>query len=115
MNFDTVNLSQLDGASSAALNAAAFGIVKMSHDGKVTDYNDWQSKFTGISKENTIGKHFFSQVAPCTNNFLVSQKYDSNPSLDEKLDYTFTLKMAPTPVKLRLLKGPNTQYLLCNR
>ncbi|WP_119395087.1 photoactive yellow protein [Salinibius halmophilus] len=115
MNFANVSVADLDSASTSAMNGAAFGIVKMSHDGKVTDYNDWQSKFTGMSKSAVIGKHFFSQVAPCTNNFMVSQKYDAGATLDESLDYTFTLKMAPTPVKLRLLKGANSQYLLCNK
>lgn len=115
MNFSSVKLSDLDGSTSAAMNSAAFGIVKMDHSGNVTDYNDWQAKFTGMSKDATMGKHFFTQVAPCTNNFMVSGKYDSSASLDEGLDYTFTLKMSPTPVKLRLLKGGSTQYLLCEK
>ncbi len=110
MNFETVTTSQL---GSSNINAAGFGVVKMSHDGTVTDYNDIQSKQTGMSKAAVMGKHFFTQVAPCTNNFMVAQKYENNSTIDETVPYTFTLKMAPTPLTLRLIKDAATQYLLC--
>lgn len=115
MDFGSASIDDLDGADTSALNSEGFGIVKMAHDGSVTDYNDWQSKFTGMSKDAVMGKHFFTQVAPCTNNFMVGQKYDSNDTLDESIDYTFTLKMSPTPVKLRMLKGSGAQYLLVDK
>lgn len=114
MNFNSVSINELNGASTANYDGANFGIVKMDHDGKVIDYNSSQVNHTGMSKAAVMGKHFFSQVAPCTNNFMVAQKYENNPVLDEGLDYTFTLKMAPTPVKLRLLKDGSSQYLLCD-
>ncbi len=116
MNFDDSNiLSQLEAANEAQLDGESFGIVKMDHSGKVIEYNASQSKFTGMSKGNVKGKHFFSEVAPCTNNFMVSQKYDGNAQLDESVDYTFTLKMQPTPVKLRLLKNDKHQYLFVKK
>ena len=43
---------------------------------------------------------------------MVAQKYDKGAALDENLPYTFTLKMEPTPVKLRLIKDNSAQYLL---
>lgn len=114
MNFSSVTIDQLNAASTPNLNAANFGVVKMSHDGKVTDYNDNQEQHTGMSKSAVMGKHFFTQVAPCTNNFMVAQKFENENSLDSKIPYTFTLKMAPTPVTLRLLKDNQNQYLLCD-
>ena len=112
---DSDILSALNSASSAQLDAQDFGIVKMDHSGAVVDYNKAQSALTSMQKNSVKGKHFFSEVAPCTNNFLVSQKYQSNQTLDESLDYTFTLKMSPTPVKLRLLKDDRGQYLLVKK
>jgi len=114
MNFSSISIDQLNSANSSSMNAANFGIVKMSHDGKVTEYNDNQAKHTGMSKGAVMGKHFFTQVAPCTNNFLVAQKFEKSSSLDNKVPYTFTIKMAPTPVELRLLKDGSNQYLLCD-
>lgn len=114
MNFASVSIDQLNSGTSADFDAANFGIVKMGHDGKVTDYNDNQVEHTGMSKGAVMGKHFFTQVAPCTNNFMVAQKYDSEDSIDAQLPYTFTIKMSPTPVNLRLLKDSASQYLLCD-
>ena len=114
MNFSSGTIDQLNQSGSSDYNAAGFGIVQMSHDGKVTDYNDSQAKHTGMSKSSVMGKHFFTGVAPCTNNFMVAQKFENQSSLNENLPYTFTIKMAPTPVKLRLLKDSSKQYLLCD-
>jgi photoactive yellow protein len=114
MNFSNISINELNRASSSDFNAAKFGIVKMDHKGTVTDYNDNQATHTGMSKGAVMGKHFFTQVAPCTNNFLVGQKFEKETSLDNKLAYTFTIKMAPTPVNLRLLKDTSAQYLLCD-
>jgi photoactive yellow protein len=114
MNFKSISTNELNKASSSDFNAANFGVVKMDHKGTVIDYNDNQAKHTGMSKGAVMGKHFFTQVAPCTNNFLVAQKFEKESTLDSALAYTFTIKMAPTPVSLRLLKDPSAQYLLCD-
>jgi hypothetical protein len=59
------------------------------------------------------GRNFFADIGPCTNNFLVAQRYADSDELDEQLDYVFTFRMAPTPVRLRLLAraGSLRQYL----
>ena len=61
-----------------------------------------------------IGRNFFSEVGPCTNNFMVAQRFEEELMLDEVLPYVFTLKMKPRRVNLRLLKSPDArrQYLL---
>lgn len=90
----------------------SFGVVKMDHKGIVTEYNRTESNLTGIAAENAIGKHFFTQVAPCTNNFMVAERY-SQRILDEFLPYIFTYITKPTKVELRLIKGlKGNQYLL---
>jgi photoactive yellow protein len=114
MNFASISINDLNRSSTSDFNAANFGIVKMDLNGTVTDYNDNQAQHTGMSKGAVMGKHFFTQVAPCTNNFLVAQKFQNEATLDNKLGYTFTIKMAPTPVNLRLMKDSSAQYLLCN-
>ena len=97
----------------AELDTFPFGIVKMDLTGKILFYNQAESKIAGVAAEQAIGKHFFTQVAPCTNNFLVATRYGET-SLDEELDYIFTYVMTPTRVRLRLLRafGSPFQYLL---
>lgn len=55
------------------------------------------------------------------NNFLVAQRFDdavlSQAPLDAELDYVLTLRMRPTPVRLRLLWTSRSQmrYVLVYR
>lgn len=107
----------LDAADPATIDAAPFGIVAMDTSGVVTAYNRYESALSGLSAARVLGQHFFSAVAPCTNNFLVAQRFESESVLDAEIDYVFTLKMRPTKVKLRLLKGAggSRMYLLVAR
>ncbi len=93
-----------------------YGIVKMNLDGVVVYYNKQESAITGVDPEMAKGKNFFVQIAPCTNNFMVAEKYKQT-ELDESLDYLFTYVTTPTKVKLRLLKSFNYshQYMLVHK
>jgi photoactive yellow protein len=94
-----------------------FGLIAMDLDGTIVFYNQWESRLAGISPDRTLGLSFFSDVAPCTNNYLVSGRFEEEQILDETIDYTFTLKMRPTAVRLRMLKDERSgrQYLLVKR
>jgi photoactive yellow protein len=115
-NFDSPDiLVWLNEQQDDALDKLNFGIVKMNFTGQVIFYNQEESVIAGVSKENAIGKHFFTQVAPCTNNFLVAEKF-KNAVLDEQVQYIFTYITQPIPVLLRLVKGTGDyQYLLVKK
>ncbi len=83
----------------------------------VTVYNATESKNAGLSPQRVLGKHFFEEVAPCMNNFMVAQRFDDVDELDEIIPYVLTLRMRPTPVRLRLLKAPGctTRFVLIER
>jgi hypothetical protein len=70
-----------------------------------------------LSPKRVLGKHFFEEVAPCMNNFMVAQRFDDEDALDDILPYVLTLRMRPTPVRLRLLKaaGCVTRFVLIER
>jgi photoactive yellow protein len=80
-----------------------FGLVRLNQEGMVVAYNQALTDLTGVTGEYALGKHFFTEVAPCTNNFMVAEKY-SQPTLDETLPYMFTYVTAPMKVRLRLIK-----------
>lgn len=86
-----------------------FGVVKMNLNNEVVSYNRQESEITGIDPLFTLGKNFFVQIAPCTNNFMVAEKFRKS-ELDEELDYVFTHIMEPTKVRLRLLKSAAAQH-----
>lgn len=104
----------LEAADDRALDGAPFGIVAMDPSGAVVAYNAHESQVSGLSAARVLGRNFFSEVGPCTNNFMVAQRFEEELMLDEVLPYVFTLKMKPRRVSLRLLKSPHArrQYLL---
>jgi photoactive yellow protein len=118
-------LGALESVPLAEIDGLGFGLVVMDRDGIVVGYNQRESRLSGLPPAEVTGRNFFTDVGPCTNNYLVAQRYadagqhrdpngHSDPvDLDERLDYVFTFRMAPTPVRLRLLarKRSPRQYL----
>ncbi|MEZ4364630.1 MAG: PAS domain-containing protein [Kofleriaceae bacterium] len=115
--FDDPQLGiMLQSSSESALRDAAFGIVGLDADSRVVVYNRWESELSGLSPEKVLGKAFFTEVAPCTNNYLVALRYDQETVLDETLDYVFSYRLRPIAVRLRLLKvGGDRRWLLVMR
>jgi photoactive yellow protein len=113
-SFDAPHIaSQLNCMSDAELDALPFGVVEMNHQFKVLRYNAAESRYSGLPQDRAIGHHFFRDVAPWANNRRVAKRYQLD-SLDETIDYTFSLHMKEMPVTLRMLKPAYNErmYLL---
>ena len=118
MDFDDpAGLAKLEAMSAQGLDDLAFGVVRMRSDGEVVEYNTLESSMAGLSKERVLARNFFTDIAPCTNNYMVAERFLSEPELDATLDYIFTLRMKPTAVRLRLLRSATAvhMYLLVKR
>lgn len=102
-------LDRLEELSPQEMDGLPFGVIGFDADENVTVYNAHESRMAGIDPSRVLGSHLFTEVAPCINNYLVAERYRSNQELDEQLDYVFTLRMRPTPVRLRLLSRPGGQ------
>ncbi|NRB60168.1 MAG: photoactive yellow protein [Winogradskyella sp.] len=100
-----------------AMDDLNFGVIRMDRNANIKAYNKYELNLSGNQREEVLGKDFFKQIAPCTNNFMVAEKYLLDDIIDEEIDYIFTYRMAPTKVKLRLLSNPNEnhQYLLVQK
>jgi photoactive yellow protein len=111
MTFSTPEALQvLSSMDQNAMDQLDFGVVRMNRKGIIEAYNQYELDLSGNQRDEVIGKNFFQQIAPCTNNFMVAEKFISDQELDEEMDYVFTYKMQPTGVKLRLLARPGEQY-----
>jgi photoactive yellow protein len=104
-------LDRLEMADMATLDELPFGVVAMTGDGLVAAYNAAESRLSGLSPHKVTGRHFFSAVAPCTNNFMVAHRFETEADLDAVIDYVFTLRMHPTKVRLRLLRQPGRRWM----
>ena len=117
MEFGKVSIQDIDNASTDQLDALPFGVIGLGPDSNVETYSSTESKLAGLSPDRVLGKHFFTAVAPCMNNYMVAQRMEDEASLDATIDYVLTLRMRPTPVKLRMLKSPDVKrrYIMIQR
>jgi len=115
--FEAVRIAELAESDKERLDTVPFGVIGFTSDATVTVYNATESRNAGLSPERVLGKHFFEEVAPCMNNFMVAQRFDDEDALDDIVAYVLTLRMRPTPVRLRLLKDPGhvTRFVLIER
>lgn len=122
MNFDQPDLlPALDALDTAALDALPFGVIHCDADLIVQRYNRYEYSFTGLQPGNVVGRHVFTDIAQCMNNFLVAQRIEdalaAGAALDDTIDYVLTWRMRPTRVRLRMLvaAGARTVYVLLLR
>jgi len=114
-------LASLEAMSDTELDALGFGVIGLRPDTVVCRYNAYESRAAGLSPARVLGLPLFSVVAQCMNNFLVAQRFDdaaeAGQPLDTTVDFVLTLRMRPTPVKLRLLATPGVErrYVLIQR
>ena len=113
ITFDQPNLvNVLANLDDELVDELPFGVIGFDSDGLVKRYNRFDSVATGLLRKNVLGKHIFTDIAQCMNNFLVAQRYEdartSATPLDVTLDYVLTWRMNPTKVKLRLLWAINS-------
>jgi photoactive yellow protein len=114
LRFDEADLLvKLDNLQTFEIDALQLGVIGFATDAdaRVVRYSAYESKCSGLSPESVIGLPLFSVVAQCMNNFLVAQRFEDalrdRTMLDVTLDFVLTLRMRPTPVKLRLLAAPD--------
>lgn len=105
-------LALLEAMSPEQLDDLPYGVIRMKAGGEVTAYNRYEGEMAQVDTASAVGKNFFTEIGPCTNNFLVAHRYETEEALDEEMDYLFTFVMKPTKVRLRLLKGPGTSHYL---
>jgi len=104
MTFDDPSMAELlETSSEAELDDLAFGVVGLDREGRVDRYNAHEERSSGLPRAHVMGRHFFFDVAPCMNNYLVAERFEET-SLDTTMPYVLTFRMRPTPVRLRLIR-----------
>lgn len=114
------NVAALPSMTPHEADAQPYGIIKVDENGVIQLYNRWESNMAGVSPDRAVGKNFFTQIAPCTNNRLVYGRFKSGAAsgnLDVEFNYTFTYKMRPTNVRIHLYHhaGTGTNWVLVSK
>lgn len=117
LTFETITIDTLAGLDGARLDTLPFGVVGLSPEGIVEVYNATEARLAGLPRDAVLGTAYFSVTAQCMNNFMVAQRFDDEAEIDDTIDYVLTLRMRPTPVRLRLLKTPRSdrRFILIQR
>ena len=116
-SFDGISGLDLERMDTASFDSLAFGAVGLDAGGIVQRYNATESALAGLRVETVMGSQYFDDFAQCMNNFMVAQRFEDEAEIDDIIPYVLTLRMRPTPVRLRLLKGADfaLRYILILR
>ena len=112
--------SALPNLTRADADAMDFGVIRLDDTGKVVMVNRYQSELGGVAIPNFEGKHYFTQIAPCTNNGLFYGSFRKGVAannLNIAFPYTFTFKLKPTNVRVHMYRDPasKTNWVFCQR
>ncbi len=115
--FEDIAVGDLAAMGETARDELSFGVIGIDRDGIARVYNAAESRLAGLSPSTVIGAPFFEAIAQCMNNFMVAQRFEDSEEVDEIVPFVLTLRMRPTPVRLRLLasRAAPLRYVLIER
>ncbi|HEU4408674.1 MAG TPA: V4R domain-containing protein [Polyangiaceae bacterium] len=116
--FDPLGVDQ---KSDAELDALPFGVICLDASGRVRRYNLAEARLARLDRAEVLGRHFFFEVAPCTNvpafegrvrGFLATP--ERGPL--ETFPFVFDFQFGAQEVDIELVRaGEGRVYLLVNR
>ncbi|HEX4489353.1 MAG TPA: PAS domain-containing protein [Terriglobales bacterium] len=105
---------QMKDLTEAELEQLPFGAIQLDTAGRILRYNGFESKLSGIHRNRALGKHFFTELAPCTN---VKEFYGrfqegvARKRMHEKFRYHFSFKKNPIDVTITLFYSDLTDSI----
>jgi photoactive yellow protein len=105
---------QVKDLTEVELEQLPFGAIQLDTNGRILRYNGFESKLSGIHKNRALGKHFFTELAPCTN---VKEFYGrfqegvARKRMHEKFRYHFSFKKNPVDVTITLFYSDLTDSI----
>jgi photoactive yellow protein len=105
---------QVKDLTEVELEQLPFGAIQLDTNGRILRYNGFESKLSGIHKNRALGKHFFTELAPCTN---VKEFYGrfqegvARKRMHEKFRYHFSFKKNPIDVTITLFYSDLTDSI----
>lgn len=88
VDFDAADTAlRLQELDDDELDGLPFGVIEMDLEVTVLRYTATESRYSGLPRDRVVGRHFFRDVAPCSNNRSVAQRY-AQKALDATIAYT---------------------------
>lgn len=100
----------IDELTSAELDALPFGAIQLDRAGTILQFNEYEANLSNRRAPETIGRNFFTDVAPCTNVKEFHGRFAEGVErgeLNVTFDYMFAFRQAPRTVGVTLFySGP---------
>jgi photoactive yellow protein len=65
-DYGMAEIERILNLSEAELDALPLGIIRLDQSGKILYYNASQAELGHLTSKGSIGRNFFTEVAPCT-------------------------------------------------
>ncbi|WP_114416189.1 photoactive yellow protein [Marinospirillum perlucidum] len=109
LSFDSSSLENvLSKMTAEELDELAFGAIQLDAEGTILQFNATEAAITGRQPEQVIGRNFFRDIAPCTDQPEFKGRFDEGVAqgrLNVIFEYTFDYVMRPTRVKIHMQKS----------
>jgi photoactive yellow protein len=114
---DSLDTSKLSALSPADYDLLAFGVIELDRDFVVRTYNSSESSLARRPASETIGHHFFRDIAPCTDrtDFRGHVEALMRPEVavdaEARFDFVFLFTWGKRRVRIRALRGIDSCWL----
>ncbi len=94
------------------LDTLPYGMIQLDAGGRILKFNSVESRLAALPQQQQIGKHFFTEVAPCTKVQEFYGRFKEGvlcESLDSAFQFHFAFKQTPRDVTVRLFYSKRTR------
>ncbi len=116
--LDAAKLGRLDTMDADELGELPAGVVRVDDQGVVSAINEAALELAGVRLEHALGRNFFTELAPCTNNRLFFGMFRRGVAGGEMhlvFFYALTYKLSPTEVKVQMYRSGADSNWICLR
>ena len=96
---------QVDTMTPQELDALPQGVIQLDREGKILQYNLYEEKLANMKREQTVGRNFFKEVAPCTDVKQFHGLFRSGVAarnLNQSFRHHFSFRKNPTDVLVEM-------------
>lgn len=98
-------IGEVDAFSALELDALPFGAIQLDRSGTILQFNEYEANLSNRRAPDTVGRNFFTEVAPCTNVREFHGRFEEGVERGElhvTFDYVFAFKPRARDVRVTL-------------
>jgi photoactive yellow protein len=95
----------IDSLTDEEFDRLPFGAIQLDTEGRILRYNEFESSLSGVGKAGAVGKHFFTEIAPCCDVREFHGRFKegvARKQMHEKFRYRFAFRRNPCDVTVTL-------------